>query len=194
MKEARRLAGILSALVSCALLASCMATHTDSRQEPEGYLTFLKERPGAGLSPEQEKAALSRLKNYLADLNEESIKANTASVYASDAFLNDTLKTEIGAAAIEKYFLGTAGNADSIKVAFQDVARSGNDYYLRWVMDVQFKKFHRGRTFRSIGMTHARFGPDGKVILHQDYWDSTAGFFEHVPVLGWGIRAIKGML
>lgn len=187
-----RRAATLSALAACALLASCMSTKTT--KEPDGYLAFLRERPGAALAPGDEKAALSRLKHYLANLEEESIRKNTASVYADDAYLNDTLKTEIGAAEIEKYFLGTAQNTDSIRVEFQDVARSGNDYYLRWVMDVQFKKFHRGRTFRSIGMTHARFGPDGKVIMHQDYWDSTAGFFEHVPVLGWGIRGIKGML
>jgi hypothetical protein len=32
------------------------------------------------------------------------------------------------------------------------------------------------------------------VLLHQDYWDSTAGLFQHVPALGTGIRAIKARL
>ncbi|MEX1117235.1 MAG: nuclear transport factor 2 family protein [Terrimicrobiaceae bacterium] len=178
-------------LGACALLSGCMTNPKTSNDEVQAYLDFLKERPGANLQGSAEREALARLKDYLSNLHEENIRKNTATTYAADAFLNDTLKTEIGAAAIEKYFLGTAGNADEIRVEFQDVARSGNEYYLRWVMDVKFKKFHRGKSFRTIGMTHARFNDQGLVILHQDYWDSTTGFFQHVPVLGTGIRYIK---
>jgi hypothetical protein len=168
-----------------------MSTRPDPH--PESYLAFLKERPGAALSPEAERAALTRIKDFLSHLMDEQSRARTADVYADDAFFNDTIKTEIGAAKIEEYFDGTADNAEAIEVEFQDMARSGNDYYLRWVMDVRFKKFHRGRSFRTIGMTHVRFDEQGRVILHQDYWDSAAGFFQHVPVLGGGIRYIKSL-
>ncbi len=171
-----------------------MTNQKNPNAEVQAYLDFLKERPGANLQGSAEREALTRFKNYLSNLNEENIRKNTASTYSTDAFLNDTLKTEIGAADIEKYFLGTAGNADEIRVEFKDVARSGNDYYLRWVMDVKFKKFHRGQSFRTVGITHARFNEQGLVTLHQDYWDSTTGFFQHVPVLGAGIRYIKSLL
>jgi hypothetical protein len=180
-------------LMACALLTACMTRPKDHNAEVEAYLAFLKARPGANLQGETEKRAISRLQAYLSNLTEENIRKNTSSTYAKDAYLNDTLKTEIGAAEIEKYFLGTAANADEIRVEFEDVARSGNDYYLRWIMDVKFKKFHRGKTFRTVGITHARFNEEGLVILHQDYWDSTSGFFEHVPVLGAGIRYIKSL-
>lgn len=166
---------------------------TRSDPHPESYLAFLKERPGADLSPEAERVALAKVKDYLSRLMDEANRRRTAEVYADDAFFNDTIKTEIGAAKIEEYFNGTAANADAIEVQFEDTARSGNDYYLRWVMDVRFKKFHRGKTFRTVGMTHIRFDRDGRVILHQDYWDSASGFFQHVPVLGAGIRYIKSL-
>ncbi len=171
-----------------------MTNQKNPNAEVQAYLDFLKERPGANLQGPSEREALARLKDYLSNLNKEHIRENTTSTYSADAYLNDTLKTEIGAAAIEKYFLGTAENADEIRVEIQDVVRSGNDYYLRWVMDVKFKKFHRGKSFRTVGMTHARFNDQGLVILHQDYWDSTTGFFQHVPVLGAGIRYIKSLL
>jgi hypothetical protein len=32
------------------------------------------------------------------------------------------------------------------------------------------------------------------VVLHQDYWDSAAGLFEHVPVVGRLIRTVKSRL
>lgn len=47
---------------------------------------------------------------------------------------------------------------------------------------------------RSVGMSHIRFDADGKVILHQDFWDSTGGLFEHVPGLGWMLRSVKSRL
>lgn len=43
-------------------------------------------------------------------------------------------------------------------------------------------------------MTHIRFDSEGKVILHQDFWDSTGGLFEHVPALGWMLRRAKKRL
>lgn len=38
---------------------------------------------------------------------------------------------------------------------------------------------------------HLRFDAEGKVILQQDIWDSTAGILERIPVLGAAIRAIE---
>jgi hypothetical protein len=53
------------------------------------------------------------------------------------------------------------------------------------------KRFKPNQDTQTIGMSHLRFDASGLVRLHQDYWDSTAGLFEHVPLLGAGIRAIK---
>lgn len=181
--------GLFSTFV---LLGAC-ASPSASSSVPE-YLAQLKNHPGADLQGRKEREAIASFKAFLGNLTEENIRQNTRTVYAPDAYFNDTLKTEIGAAAIEKYFLGTVRNTESITVTFGDVARSGNDYYLRWVMDVKFKKFARGETVRTIGITHARFNRDGQVILHQDYWDSTQGVFEYVPVIGSGIRLIKSRL
>jgi hypothetical protein len=43
-------------------------------------------------------------------------------------------------------------------------------------------------------MTHLKFNREGRIVLHQDYWDSTAGFFEYVPILGPVIRWIKMLI
>ena len=60
-------------------------------------------------------------------------------------------------------------------------------------MEIRFKRFRKGELTRSIGMSHLRVGADGRILLHQDYWDSASGLFEHVPVLGYGIRKIKAL-
>lgn len=158
------------------------------------YLAFIAEHPGANLSGAEEKAAIKRFEDYLAHFSEVSIRQNTRKTYAPNAFLNDTLKTVRGSAAIEEYFLKTLANTESMRVEFTDVARSGNEYYFRWIMDIKFRQFAKGQVVRTIGMTHVRFNEDGQVILHQDYWDSAQGFFEYVPVIGGGIRFIKSKI
>jgi hypothetical protein len=43
-------------------------------------------------------------------------------------------------------------------------------------------------------MTLLRFDKQGRVVLHQDFWDSSAGFYEHLPVLGGVMRWIKSKI
>jgi limonene-1,2-epoxide hydrolase len=171
--------------------AGCAMNQTSMTKE---YSAALASLPGADLAPSAEKAAVQRVKTYLSNLRADEVRANTQRVYAADAYFNDTLKTHHGAAEIEKYFLASVANTDGIEVEFADVAKSNEDYYFRWVMDVKLKYFAPGKTVRSIGMSHIRFNRDGQVILHQDYWDSAAGLFEYVPIVGTGIRLIKSRL
>ena len=144
---------------------------------------------------ETERMAIDRLKHFLGDWSAESILTNTLQVYAPDAWLDDTLKTVRGATNIQSYFLRTVKNTVSLTVQFDDVTRSGDGlYYFRWVMDNQLKSVAKGETIRTLGITVIRFDGQGRVLIHQDYWDSAAGLFDHIPMVGYGIRAIKARL
>ena len=188
----------LLSLAALALACGCASVSTsgDSVRAYQDALDSTNARKATALKrgSAEEKAAIARFQDFLSVMNRETVRAKTRQVYAENAYLNDTLKTLHGAAAIEEYFLATTENAESITVRFDDVAESGGDYYFRWVMDVKLKKFKPGETLRSIGMTHVRFDEQGKVVMHQDYWDAAQGLFEHVPVLGSVIRAIKKRL
>jgi hypothetical protein len=43
-------------------------------------------------------------------------------------------------------------------------------------------------------VTLLRFDRAGRVVLHQDFWDPAAGFYEHLPVLGPVLRWIKSQI
>jgi hypothetical protein len=144
-------------------------------------------------SPE-EHAAITRFENFLAHLDEQTARDETEKVYAPDAFLNDTLKTIHGAPAIRDYFIKTAQGLDSMIVRFDDVAVSGDTYYFRWTMETRMKHLSPGKTIRTIGVTMVRFDPEGRVLIHQDFWDSAQGVWDHVPVMGSVIRWIKSKL
>jgi hypothetical protein len=138
-----------------------------------------------------EQAGIRRFEDFLAHLDQKTARDETEKVYAPDAYLNDTLKTIHGAPAIRDYFIKTAKGLDSMTVTFDDVAASGRNYYFRWTMDTRMKNLARGKTVRTIGITMVRFDSEGRVILHQDFWDSAQGVWEHVPVMGAVIRWIR---
>lgn len=141
-----------------------------------------------------ESAAIERFKGFFSVLSEHNVRANVRRVYAAEAYLNDTLKEISGIDRIEAYFLKSARAVDDCRVEIMDVAESGGNYYFRWVMCIRFKKLKRGQVCCSRGMTHIRFNGSGQVVFHHDYWDAAGGLFEHLPVVGAVIRAIKAGL
>ena len=108
--------------------------------------------------------------------------------------LDDTLKEIRGIDALEPYLLESAAAVESCTVDIGDVAAHDGNYYFRWTMDIRFKSIKKGQLTRSIGISHIRFNKEGKICLHQDYWDSTSGFFQHVPFVGYLIRKIKARI
>ncbi len=154
------------------------------------------EASGPALVPgsAEEQQAVERFQALLSDFTAPGFGAGIREVYAEDVWFNDTLKTVRGVDALAEYLTGSAAAVESCTVEFLDLAAQNGDYYFRWAMDIRFKKIARGKTTRSIGMSHIRFDADGRVVLHQDFWDSTGGLFEHVPALGWMIRRIKKRL
>lgn len=160
---------------------------------PDDYFQELGSRPGHVFEPgsEGEQRALERFQNFYRSLNAESARRLTRETYAEDVYFFDSLKTVRGVEALEDYFLETAGNTKAVRVEVLDMARSGADYYVRWVMEIELKRFKRGKTLKSVGLTHLRFNPDGRISMHHDYWDAASGFYQHVPVVGGMIRFIQ---
>lgn len=159
------------------------------------YLETLQrlEIEGGSLEPDsgEERAAIDRFENLLSDFKAVDFRDRIGDVYAEDAFFNDTLKTVRGVREIEQYLLASADAIDEGKVEFLDLVAKDGNYYFRWSMTLRFKRFGGGEPRQSVGMTHIRFDADGKVVLHQDFWDSTGGLFEHLPGLGWVLRKAK---
>jgi hypothetical protein len=157
-------------------------------------LTKAAGAPAVAPGSPEEKAGIERFMDFFGDLSEERIRSKIRDVYADDVYFNDTLKEILGIDALEPYLLESASAVDSCTVEVGDVAVNQGNYYFRWTMDIRFKRIKKGELTRSIGISHIRFNREGKICLHQDYWDSTSGFFEHVPFVGYLIRKIKARI
>jgi limonene-1,2-epoxide hydrolase len=139
-----------------------------------------------------EREALERFATFFADFSPDKVERLVDLTYAEDIWFNDTLKTIEGRENLRHYLRHSAEAVAACAVRILDtVANDGGDYYLRWAMTIRFKRFRRGIDTHSIGISHLRFDRAGRVHLQQDYWDAASALFEHVPLLGAGIRAIK---
>jgi len=167
------------------------ATPVEAFQQAEKDTAHVQGPPRGSAA---EKEAISRFEGFLGHLDEKVAREQTEKIYAPNAFLNDTLKTLHGSPAIRDYFIKTARGLESMTVTFDDVAVSGQNYYFRWTMDTRMKHLAHGKNVRTVGVTMVRFDPEGRVILHQDFWDSAQGVWDHVPLLGTVIRWIQSKI
>jgi hypothetical protein len=141
---------------------------------------------------EAEASALRNFGRFFADFSPNKVENLVDQTYATDIWFNDTLKTIRGRTALREYLTHSAQAVQSCRVEILDtLSNDQGDYFLRWTMVIRFRRFKPDQDTQTIGISHLRFDREGLVCLHQDYWDSTAGLFEHIPLLGAGIRAIK---
>ena len=148
--------------------------------------------PGEEINNELAIRGVRNFQQFFADVSVDSVRGLISELYAEHVWFNDTLKTMRGRDEVEEYFLKTTEHVDFIRAEVVDSAISGRNCYVRWVMDVRFKG--QTDTVQTIGMTLLRFNRQGQVVLHQDFWDSSAGFYEHLPVLGGVLRWIKSKI
>jgi len=142
-------------------------------------------KPGSA----EEKAGIAAFREYYKVFAENVIRRDTKNLYAKEAFFKDPYKEVKGVEAIEAYFIATTKAIESCTFDITDVSVHDGNYYFRWVMKLTIKR-DKDNPMEQIGMSHVRFGPDGKVIFHADYWD-TSIVFERAPVIGAIIRWAK---
>jgi len=144
--------------------------------------------PGSDL----ERRAFDNVQQYFSGMTAASVRDQTASVYAPEAYLNDTLVGIEGSGRIEAYFAHTIERAQLLKVEFLERAPVGTDWYVRWRMTVVAEGLNGGQPVVTYGVTQFRFDGDGRVLIHKDFWDAGSGLYEQLPGLGRVIGWVRG--
>lgn len=191
------LAGLLVGLLGIIGLMKYYAAPNRSADEITEYEARLKKVSPAPFEPGSaaETAALGRFTAFLQGIGDVGfVRDNTSKVYSVDAFLDDTLVTHRGSAEIEAYFIETSKLMTRYELTINDVAKSGDDYYIRWTMVFAAPALSGGKAVHSVGISQVRFDQEGKVAVHQDFWDSGKNFFAHLPGAGGIIGYIRKRL
>ncbi len=169
-------------------MVACMSS-TSSLNYVEDYKSAVQ--------PKNNFADITKLGNLVelfSDLQNDEVPQRVAKTYAENLYFNDTLHTFTRRDALTKYLIDGANRVDEINVRFEDIANSDNNYYVRWVMEMNFKVMGKSIESKSIGISQIRLDDDGKIIFHQDFWDNTTGFFGHLPVVGGVLNRIKASM
>ena len=142
----------------------------------------------------QETEMLQGVKDLFSNYTHESLEANTGRVYAETIYFRDAFRLITTSAELREYMLHGLAPLEGAEFIFTDLARSGGDFYLSWIMRLDFKKTPTGTWEESIGMTRLRFNSQGQVIFHQDYWDPTDIVYRRIPVARGLISFVKKRL
>lgn len=133
-------------------------------------------------------AGIERFKATYLDLTDPRLEQKVLDTYAERLFFNDTLHSFHRAADLAAYMASTGAALSESRVEVHQVLTDGADVYLRWTMEFRTRVMGRDVHSRSIGMSHLRFDGEGRVVLHQDFWDSGHAFYAHLPVVGAAVR------
>ena len=177
---------------SVLLLSITLIVAACSQIEPNPIQDYLELAP-AESNVQSNKRIQAFIKLY-DELHDGSIDKQIAETYAEIIYFNDTLVTIHDRQNLLQYLKNTQQQIDSIKFEVLSVQDNGKDAYVRWLMQTRYKVIGQDIDSQSIGISHLRFNGDNKIILHQDYWDSMQGFYQHLPIIGGVLRWIKNGL
>ena len=177
----------LTLFVSIFLLG-CASAQVNNQPYPAAYRLALDTFPGsANVSAE----SLGEFTTFLSELGARDSGVRASQLYASDLHFSDALMLTGDRARVVEHFQGLADAGTAVRVDILQTLISGADVYLVWSMQAEFTPVRKPVTSDTIGITHLRFNEDGRVVLHQDFWDTGLGFYQHIPVLGRVVKTIN---
>lgn len=139
---------------------------------------------------------LDEMVRWFESLTRESTR-EVRRFYAPDAYFRDPFNEARSAAHIERIY---AHMFDQVRdPRFRVTGRWPGDDGTMLAWDFLFEMRvvamrGSGRSATVQGVTHLRFGADGRIAYHRDYWDAAGELYERLPVLGALARALRARL
>ncbi len=134
-------------------------------------------------------AHLERVRAFFESITPESA-ARIDEIYAPDAYFKDPFNEVRGAAAIRRIFEHMFVQVREPRFVVRDVVAQGAEAFLTW--DFRFRIPRLGGREQVVhGASHLKFGPDGRIQFHRDYWDVAEELYEKLPLLGTLMRWLK---
>lgn len=131
-------------------------------------------------SAEQLQEWTQRVQDAFTPFEAERAAENFPKAYAEEFYFRDAFHLYTDLEKMTDYMVRTAEASPGVTFTFRPPLAQGIDVILPWTMVLPNKS--GGDPEQSLGISHLRFNPDGRVIFHQDYWDSADVLVPKVPV------------
>ena len=109
-------------------------------------------------------------------------------LYAADVQFEDPTQKRQGINAYIKAQQDLVRRCDDVFLEADSVVVSEGTAFVEWRMALKIK----GIEFVYPGVSRLRFGADGRIVDHRDYFDFVLPTFEPVPVIGGFVRWLYG--
>lgn len=140
-------------------------------------------------APRHPDGRAERVVRFYETLSPEAL-ARLGEVYAEDARFKDPFNEVTGLQAIREVFEHMYRSLDRPHFVVHEVLVDGAQCVLTWDFRFHFRRFTaEAQVVR--GASHLRFGADGRIELHRDYWDVAEELYEKLPGLGALMRWLK---
>lgn len=103
-----------------------------------------------------------------------------------DLHFRDPFNDCRGVAAFGRVMQDMFAKLDNVRFSTDHMAWSVTDdscALIHWTLTAHLAALG-GKPWQVEGCSMLRFGTDGKLTAHYDYWDAAAGLYERLPVLG----------
>ena len=117
--------------------------------------------------------------------------ATLTSVYDEHLHFVDPFNDVRGAAALLALLMRMFERLDEPRFVMLDVASQAHGAVLIWDFHYRLRDWQPTRQRLIHGASHVRFGADGRVIEHRDYWDAAAQVYAQLPLLGGVLRWLR---
>jgi len=112
--------------------------------------------------------------------------------YAENAYFRDPFNEVHTAAEIARVYSHMFVQVDAPRFVVTRRWHGDDGVILAW--DFHYRMRGTGRQEKVEGVSHLRFGADGRITHHRDYWDAAGELYERIPVLGGFMRFLRGRL
>lgn len=118
--------------------------------------------------------------------------ARLAAIYNEDVIFRDPVHQLTGLVELCHYMNAMAENLNYCNFEFTDRIYGQDQACLAWKMHYSHPSIKRGADLVLDGSSILKI--DQHISMHQDYYDLGAMLYEHLPVIGSGVRFIKKKL
>ena len=126
-------------------------------------------------------------------LNKNNLELLT-NIYSGDVVFSDPAHEIHGLKNLRRYFESLYNDCDSVFFTFYHHQLVDNVGYIQWEMAFSHPKLGSGKTIKVPGVSRIHFNNQGLVDDHRDFFDLGAMLYEHLPLLGRIITAVKRRL
>ena len=169
-------------------VAGCASSPANFQPYPAAYRVALNDFPG---SADVSTETISTFTEFLSELGSKKTGVRAGQLYASELHFSDALMMTRDRDRVVEHFQGLVDAGTAVQVEILKTIVSEADVYLIWSMQAEFTPVRQSVVSDTIGITHLRFNEAGHVVLHQDFWDTGLGFYQHIPVLGRVVKSIN---